>query len=78
MAKFPYVQVSVGLLSLCLVGCGCNEGDGSDSSHNSQSLDKTALYSLGGSVSGLTNGKLLKLAANEETLSLNSNAVVSG
>ena len=73
MAKFPYVQVSVGLLSLCLVGCGCNEGDGSDSSHNSQSLDKTALYSLGGSVSGLTNGKLLKLAANEETLSLNSN-----
>jgi hypothetical protein len=73
MAKLKPLQVSVVLLGLCLTACGCNDSDSADNSNNSQSLDKTPLYSLGGSVSGLTNGKLLKLAANEETLSLNSN-----
>ena len=73
MAKLKPIQVFVVLLGLCLTACGCNDSDSADNSNNSQSLDKTALYSLGGSVSGLTNGKLLKLAANEETLSLNSN-----
>ena len=73
MAKLKPLQVSVVLLGLCLTACGCNDSDSADNGNNSQTLDKTPLYSLGGSVSGLANAKLLKLAANEETLSLNSN-----
>lgn len=73
MAPFHYVQASVGLLSLCLVGCGCNETDGGESTQHSQALEKTVLYALSGSVNGLTDSKLLKLAVNEETLSLSSN-----
>ena len=73
MAKLKPLQVSVVLLGLCLTACSCNDSDSADNGNNSQTLDKTPLYSLGGSVNGLANGKLLKLAANEETLSLNSN-----
>ena len=73
MAQIRCLQMSLAVLGLCLTACGYNDSDSAENGNNSQTLDKTPLYSLGGSVSGLTNGKLLKLAANEETLSLNSN-----
>ncbi|MSQ64916.1 MAG: DUF1566 domain-containing protein [Limnohabitans sp.] len=74
-----YKQLAVTMLCLGLSACGYHTPDNNDSSadNNSQSLDTTPVYSLGGSVSGLSDGKLLKLAANQETLSVNSNGKFS-
>lgn len=56
-----YKQLAVTMLCLGLSACGYHTPDNNDSSadNNSQSLDTTPVYSLGGSVSGLSDGKLL-------------------
>lgn len=73
MAQSLFKYVTGSLLCLSLAACGCYFGNNCRSSHHGETSDTTPQYSLGGSVSGLIDGKILKLSNSDETLSISSN-----
>ena len=73
MVQSLCIYISGSLLCLSLAACGCSYQNTCRSTNDTETVGTTPEYALGGSVSGLIDGKLLKLAYSDETLSINSN-----